>query len=95
MTHPRLETITGVKLREDGTYGPVTLWNLLDVQTELPRESDGTVRLSGRNALYDLIANEDISKHRLAMMICKAMTDDDIMSMLDKEEVSPRFQNEE
>jgi hypothetical protein len=86
-----VETITGVKLRDDGTYGSVTLWNSLDVQTELPRETDNTVRLSGRNCLYDLITNEDISKHRLAMMICKSMRDDDIMEMLDEEEVSPRF----
>ena len=88
MTHPRIETITG-------TEGKITLWNLLNVNTELPKEQDGTVRLSGRNCLYDLIANEDISKHRLAMMISKSMTDDDIMGMLDEEEVSPRFQREE
>ena len=78
-----------------GTEGKITLWNLLNVNTELPKEQDGTVRLSGRNFLYDIITNEDISKHRLAMMICKSMTDDDIMGMLDKDEISPRFQRED
>jgi hypothetical protein len=45
----------------------------------------------GRDALYDLIVEEFLEPEDLASMLCKWMTDDDAMAMLDANELSPRF----
>jgi len=49
----------------------------------------------GRDYLYDLMREQVVSGEHVVNMICKWMTDDDIMNMLDANELSPRFLREE
>ena len=48
--------------------------------------------IKGRDYLYDLVIDGVIDRKLLVVMVCKWLTDDDIMEMLDANELSPRFQ---
>ena len=45
----------------------------------------------GRDYLYDLVKEGVIDKETLVIMVCKWLTDDDAMEMLDANGLSPRF----
>mgnify|MGYP001452220995 CR=1 FL=1 len=47
--------------------------------------------IGGRDHLYDLVKEGAIDSDTLVVMVCKWLTDDEAMSMLDANELSPRF----
>jgi hypothetical protein len=52
-------------------------------------------KLGGRDYLYDLVKEGVIDSDTLVAMVCKWLTDDEAMSMLDANELTPRFVDEE
>ena len=51
--------------------------------------------LKGRDRLYDLATEGVISRDTLVIMVCKWMTSDDIEEMLDANELSARFMEDD
>ena len=51
--------------------------------------------MDGRDRLYDLVTEGVISRDTLVIMVCKWMTSDDIEEMLDANELSARFMDDD
>lgn len=51
--------------------------------------------MDGRDRLYDLVTEGVISRDTLVTMVCKWMTSDDIEEMLDANELSARFMDDD
>lgn len=57
----------------------------------IPEDALGGRGYRGRGYLYDLVKEGVIDSDTLVVMVCKWLTDDDVMEMLDANELSPRF----